>query len=148
MKKLALIRYNTMNSWNQSTAPAYNLKVYNVIPNDLQDKVYELLDCEDFYDSINFCIYLFNLDNNHNWQAGFNGRSGGYLVLYQGGMKDGKPYCYPGRGTETEDVPDDVLLRFAQLANDIVATTIDMARNATIKDEQYTVTKTRKVIQY
>lgn len=148
MKKLALIRYNTMNSWNQSTAPAYNLKVYNVIPNNLQDKVYELLDCEDFYDAINDCIYLFNLDNNHTWQAGFNGRSGGYLVLYQGGMKDGKPYCYPGRGIETEDVPDDVLLRFAQLANDIVATTIDMARNAIIKEEQYTVTKTRKVIQY
>ena len=85
MKTLKRIRYNTMNSWNNSTAPAYNLKIYNVIDNDLQDKVYELMDSPDFYDEINMLIQDFDIQFDYQWQAGFNGRSGGYLVLYRGG---------------------------------------------------------------
>ena len=87
MKTLKRTRYNTMNSWNLSTAPAYNLKIHNVIDNDLQDKVYEMMDIRDFYDGINDLIYDFNVDNDFEYQAGFNGRSGGYLVLYNGGKK-------------------------------------------------------------
>jgi len=146
MKTIELIRYHTMNSWNNSTAPAFNLKVYNVIPQELQNKVFELMDCEDFYDEINTLIYLFDVEHNHNWQAGFNGRSGGYLVLYQGGIKDGRPFSYPGRGIDTEDVPGNVLQSFTELAKNIVNCVIEMAKNNTITEEQYTVTKTRKVI--
>jgi len=87
MKKLKLIRYNTMNSWNNATAPAYNLKVYNVIDEKLRNKVFELLEAENFYDEINWLIGDFDEENNYEWQAGFNGRSGGYLVLYKGGKK-------------------------------------------------------------
>lgn len=146
MKTLKLIRYNTMNSWNNSTAPAFNLKVYNVIPEKLQNKVFELMDCDDFYDNINDLIHFFSIEHNYTWQAGFNGRSGGYLVLYQGGIKDGRPFTRPGCGIETEDVPVDVLQSFTQLANNIVSDVINMAKHANIKEEQYTVTKTRKVI--
>ena len=85
------ITYNTMNSWNNSTAPAYNMKVYNIIPKDLQDKVFELMESEDFYDVINDLIHEFDIENDYNFQAGFNGRSGGYLVLYKGGI-DRKTY--------------------------------------------------------
>lgn len=85
MKNLKRIRYDTMNSWNNSQAPAYNLKVYNVIDSDLQDKVYELMEAEDFYAEINQLISDFDYEHDHLWQAGFNGRSGGYLVLYKGG---------------------------------------------------------------
>jgi hypothetical protein len=81
------IRYSTMNSWNNSTAPAYNLKIHKVIPYNLQSKVFELMECENFYDDINFMIHDFAEEHNWNWQAGFNGRSGGYLVLYRGGRK-------------------------------------------------------------
>ncbi len=84
MKTLKRIRYYSMNSWNNSTAPAYNLKIYNVIDNHLQDKVYELLECNDFYTTINNLISDFNMEHDYQWQAAFNGRSGGYLVLYQG----------------------------------------------------------------
>lgn len=87
MKTFKRTRYNTMNSWNLSTAPAYNLKVYNVIDNDLQDKVYEMIQVDDFYDGISDMIYDFNIKHNYEYQAGFNGRSNGYLVLYNGGKK-------------------------------------------------------------
>ena len=50
------IRYSTMNSWNNQFAPAYNLKVHKVIPNSLQSKVLELMECEDFYDEINILM--------------------------------------------------------------------------------------------
>ncbi len=84
-----------MNSWNLSQAPAYNLKIYNVIDSNLQDKVYELIESEEFYFDINLLIEEFNESNNYEWQAGFNGRSGGYLVLYKGGKKksEHKSYC-------------------------------------------------------
>jgi hypothetical protein len=87
MKTLKRIRYNTMNSWNGSTAPAYNLKVYNVIDRELQSKVLALMQCEEFYDTINDMIAVFDTLSDHTWQAGFNGRSGGYLVLYKGGKR-------------------------------------------------------------
>lgn len=85
MQKLKRIRYWTMSSWNQSSAPAYDLKVPNVIDNDLQDKVFELMEAEGFYDEINDLIEDFNRSTDYVYQAGFNGRSGGYLVLYNGG---------------------------------------------------------------
>lgn len=87
MRNLKRIRYDTMNSWNQAQAPAYNLKVHNVIDNDLQDKVFELMESEDFYDDINWLMREFDEAFNYEWQVGFNGRSGGYLVLYRGGRK-------------------------------------------------------------
>ena len=75
-----------MNSWNNATAPAYNLKVHKVIDSKLQNKVFELMDCEGFYDEINSMIHEFDRKYKNTWQAGFNGRSGGYLVLYRGGQ--------------------------------------------------------------
>ena len=77
-------RYSTMNSWNQSTSWANNVKVYNVIPDELQDKVFEMMESEDFYDDINNVIAEYNRKNDYQIQAGFNGRSGGYLVMYEG----------------------------------------------------------------
>jgi hypothetical protein len=90
MKSLKRIRYNTMNSWNNATSLAYNLKIHNVIDNKLQDKVYELMELPEFYEDINLLISDFDNEFNHEWQAGFNGRSGGYLVLYKGGIKDNR----------------------------------------------------------
>ena len=95
MKTLKRIRYYTMNSWNLSKAPAYNLKIYNVIDADLRDKVWKMLECEDFYFDINIFISDFAREYNYAWQAAFNGRSGGYLVLYKGGCRKSgyKSYC-------------------------------------------------------
>ena len=77
MKTLKRIRYYTMNSWNLSKSLAYNLKVYNIIDSALQNKVYALMDTQQLWDHINELMYDFDVQFNHQWQAGFNGRSGG-----------------------------------------------------------------------
>lgn len=184
MRTLTRIRYNTMNSWNRSTAPAYNLKIHNVIDRELRDKVYEMLECEDFYDEINSMMADFSREHDYLWQAGFNGRSGGYLVLYRGGRKlsEHKSICtacgqrnftsvketgrkcgrcgeekridremfnvftYPGKHIEDKDVPGAVLRSFRKLAVDIVKHVEAMAGTCRIEDEEYTITKTRKII--
>ena len=147
MKPLKRIRYWTMNSWNGVESLAYNLKVYNVIDYKLQDKVFELMEAEDFYDEINDLIWCFDVNHNYEWQAGFNGRSGGYLVLYKGGIKpDGTKYCRPGVEILEEDVPTHVKRAFRKLAVDIVKHVEYLAKNCEVIDEEYTVTQTRKVI--
>lgn len=184
MKNLKRIRYYTMNSWNLSTAPAYNLKVYNVIDNDLQNKVYELMESDYFYDDINWMIEEFDREFNYEWQAGFNGRSGGYLVLYSGGRKlsEHKSICtdcgqrnfksveengntcgacgedsrvdremftvysQPGLEIADEDVPADVKKAFRRLALDIVRDTEYKAKHYVVEEEEYQITKTRKVL--
>lgn len=79
-------RYHTMNSWNLASSYANNVKIYNVIPDELQDKAYEILEA-DHYDQINQLVADFDAEHDYQYQAGFNGRSGGYLVLYKGGWK-------------------------------------------------------------
>lgn len=98
MRKYLLehFRYDTMNSWNRSTSYACNMKIYNLgLPKEVEDKLLEMLDCQEVYDRINDLIDDFNADHEFRWQAAFNGRSGGYLVLYQGGSKPSeyKSFC-------------------------------------------------------
>ena len=43
-------RYNTMNSWNQSTSYANNIKVYNLgLNKEQEEKLYAMLDTAEFY---------------------------------------------------------------------------------------------------
>ena len=89
-------RYNTMNSWNQSTSYANNVKIYNLdFSSNEQNKLYELVEMSEFYDRLSYHFYEFARKHNFYWQAGFNGRSGGYIVLYQGFSKKSeyKSYC-------------------------------------------------------
>jgi len=46
--------------------------------------LYTMLDTSEFYTYINDLLNDFSIEHNHLWQVGFNGRSSGYLVLYQG----------------------------------------------------------------
>lgn len=89
-------RYNTMNSWNRSTSYANNVKIYNLgLPDVIANKAYEIMDTDELWFEINNEIREWNNTHQHRWQAGFNGRSGGYLVLYNGGSKKSKykSYC-------------------------------------------------------
>lgn len=127
-----------MNSWNLSKSLAYNLKIYNVIPEKYQDRVYKLMNIDGFYDDINFLMSEFDRKFGYKWQAGFNGKSGGYLVLYRGGKnKDGSTYSQPGKNIELDEVPVEVRKAFKKLAQDIVKQTIYMAKNAKIKTGTY-----------
>ena len=81
-------RYDTMNSWNCSTSYAANVKIYNLGLSRVEsDKLYELIETDDFYDEINWLIHDFEVEHDHLWRVGFNGRSDGYLVLYEGYKK-------------------------------------------------------------
>lgn len=93
-------RYHTMNSWNNARSYARNVKVHSLpdLTSEQREKCYALLDCENVYDQINYPLHEF--DRAHpGWTTGYNGRSSGYIVLYQtdGGRP---PRVYPGRGTD------------------------------------------------
>ena len=89
-------RYNTMNSWNRSTSYACNMKLYKLgLDRGTEDKLWDMIQVPEFYERLNERIEDFNWQHNYLWQAGWNGRSGGYLVLYQGGTKPSgyRSYC-------------------------------------------------------
>ena len=89
-------RYNTMNSWNRSTSYACNIKLYKLgLDRGTEDKLWDIIQVPEFYERLNERIEDFNRQHNYLWQAGWNGRSGGYLVLYQGGTKPSgyRSYC-------------------------------------------------------
>lgn len=89
-------RYNTMNSWNQATSYACNIKIYNLgLEREITDKLYDLIGVDEFYEPLRNLMQDFDAEHRYEWQAGMSGRSGGYLVLYQGGQKPSeyKSYC-------------------------------------------------------
>lgn len=89
-------RYNTMNSWNNSTSYACNLKVYRLgLTSEIENKLYDMVCVQEFFDALKPLMDAFAEAHNYRWQAGMNGRSGGYLVLYQGETKlsQYKSYC-------------------------------------------------------
>ncbi len=148
MQPLKRIRYYTMNSWNLSKSLAYNLKVYNVIDQKLQSKVYDLLSVDEVYqDYINPLIYEFDRKYNYEWQAKFNGRSGGYLVLYRGGIKEGRIFCKAGHNIEDDEVPLEVKRDFRRLAISIVKTAEALAKDYTIEIETITIYKDIQVLK-
>lgn len=51
------------------------------------NKLFDLLDCQEFFDCRQELMECFNEAHHYRWQAGMNGRSGGYLVLYEGQLK-------------------------------------------------------------
>lgn len=89
-------RYDTMNHWNNSTSYAHNMKIHNLdVSQPIKDKLYELLDCQDVYDRIQTLLDQFAEAHDFQWQAAFNGRSAGYLVLYHGDCErsEHKSFC-------------------------------------------------------
>ena len=148
MQPLKRIRYYTMNSWNLSKSLAYNLKIYNVIDQELQSKVYDLLLIDGVYEEhINPLIYDFDRKYNYEWQAGFNGRSGGYLVLYRGGIENGRIFSRAGRNIEADEVPAEVKRDFRRLAISIVKTAEALAKDYTIETETITIYKDIQVLK-
>jgi len=151
-------RYDTMNSWNKSTSYANKVKIYSVIPLELQNKVFELMEAEEFYYPLNNLILDWDNEQNYYFQAGFNGRSGGYVVMYEGGKRDnGQVFSYPGRSIDmNEDFEDwdieslkervKLVQSFDKLCDNIVNEVIYMAENNNVEEEEFTVIKKRKII--
>lgn len=129
MKVGKRIMYATMNSWNNQDSLAYNLKVYNVIRKDLRNKAYEIMSDDnlsaEIYDTISCMIDDFQRACDYEYTAGFNGRSGGYLVLYKSckirnyETGDTRIETYM-RGLDEQSVSGNVKKMFRKLAQDIV----------------------------
>ena len=80
-------RYHTMNSWNRATSYAGCVKIHRLdLTREQMDKAWAMLDMEEVFDAIHGIIQDWSVEHDWRWQVGFNGRSGGYLVLYQGGL--------------------------------------------------------------
>lgn len=73
-------QYYTLNSWNGLKSIANNVKVYNL---KLSGNCYNALTFlqDDNYDNLNSMIEDWEYEH-RGYKVGFNGRSGGYLVLY------------------------------------------------------------------
>ena len=77
--------YFTLNSWNGLTSIANNVKVHKLglTPKQI-DKMLNIFADEglndEFYESMNYILYSFE-HRNPAYRVGFNGRSGGYLVI-------------------------------------------------------------------
>lgn len=111
--------YYTMNSWNGLKSIANNVKVHKL---PLKGDCYEALEAleDDAYYGINETIR--NWEEDHpGFKIGFNGRSGGYLVLYgEKGYKNplsGTCACYPGDYYNYEDWKADVRDYYGSLKN-------------------------------
>lgn len=90
--------YDTMNSWNGLKSIANNVKIYNLgLDGDHWNALRYLKD--DNYFNINMMIEDWEAEH-PNYTVGFNGRSGGYLVLYN---KKGNGNVLPHVITDAED---------------------------------------------
>ena len=91
-------QYYTMNSWNGLKSIAHNVKIYNL---KLSGNCYNALTFlqNDDYFTVNLMIEDWEADH-PNYKVGFNGRSGGYLVLYN---NDNNSCVLPDEIDECED---------------------------------------------
>lgn len=83
-------RYHTMNSWNGQHSYANCVKLQHLGLTSEQCNVgYDMLQVEDsaVFDEIEERMRQFAVANDWQYQASFNGRSNGYIVLMVGGKK-------------------------------------------------------------
>lgn len=89
-------RYDTMDSWNQAQSFAQCIKVHHLeASRDDENLMFEMLSVDVVYDDIRYILNDFGERHDYAFQIGSNGRSGGYLVLYTGGVEPSeyKSYC-------------------------------------------------------
>lgn len=73
-------QYYTMNSWNRSKSIAHNVKIYNLHLSGDHWTALTFLQDDDYF-VVNMIIEDWEAEH-PGYKVGFNGRSGGYLVLY------------------------------------------------------------------
>ena len=75
--------YDTMNSWNGLKSIAKNVKIYNLKLEGDEWEALAALERDDYF-TVNSMIEDWEYEHK-GYKVGFNGRSGGYLVLYNAG---------------------------------------------------------------
>lgn len=80
-------RYHTLHSWNCSTSYANCVKINRLDLSSAQlHTAWDLLSVNHLYHPFTMLFNAWASQRQWRWQIGFNGRSHGYLVLYQGGL--------------------------------------------------------------
>ena len=140
-------RYYTMNSWNRMSSYANNVKLHNLdIPGELSSKAYDFISCDsqgDFYWDVKDLIADFTAETGYS--AGFNGRSDGYIVMYDTDINDKLERYTLMRGIDENELFDDwstksiaervnLVQRFDRLCDDIFHLFLDYVEHVEIKD--------------
>ena len=156
-------QYFTMNSWNREKSIANNVKVYNI---GIDYKILDLLQCDDYF-TINCIIEDWEAENK-GYKVGFNGRSGGYIVLYNGEnnksildyiIEDSENYeefkeQLKDNGLYLKEYQEDLIRQvdivqsFDKLCDELLETCKNMLENCTIEEKEITVTKTEKALKW
>ena len=161
-------RYWTCNSWNKMSSIANNMKLYNLGLSNWE-KALEMLEIDDWFDiSIMIEDFNYSLEDEFNCSVGVNGRSGGYLVLYN---KNNSKNVLPTNIADSQDYEEfkewlkydgytlkdyhDELIYYTELVqsfdkfcDDIIEAIQYMIDNAKVKEEEYTEVRTRKYLEY
>ena len=150
-------RYYTMGSWNRCTSYANNVKIYNLnLPQEVRDKAWDFIsaECEDFWFNVHDFIADFEAETGYT--AGFNGQSGGYIVLYDT-VVNGKGNRRAAKHDidqyenfdewETDELIERVKLvqAFDRLCDAIREEFIYFVTNAEIKDVEVVIKSTKRV---
>jgi hypothetical protein len=161
--------YYTMNSWNGLRSIANNIKLYNLgLTKEQIDKAFELLDADSdgFYEDIH--AVLNNAQSIDGMRIGFNGRSGGYLVLYSesGNGSAIEEYFFKKFESYKEmvhelrhhqsahtcsEIVDETfktVKRFDEICDEVRATLIYMLEHAKVEEQEVVITRTVKQIVY
>jgi hypothetical protein len=100
-EKLAFLkghfRYHTMNSWNRGHSYAVNIKLRTLRMTSAElTACYDMLSSDEAMMRFSDCLEQLEMETDHAFQIGTNGRSGGYAVLFTGGRKltGYKSYCH------------------------------------------------------
>ena len=154
-------RYWTMNSWNRSSSYANNVKIYNInLPEEVSDKVWDYacgsIECSEIDYMIQDEFAMFRADTGYD--VGFNGRSGGYIVMYDTEWKNGELVTFPGRSIDADvdfydedewdmrDLRERVLLvqRFDEMCDSIRDNMIDFLRGSSVEEYEVTTVKVHR----
>lgn len=142
-------RYYTLNPWNQSTSYANNVKLpYLDLPDNIREKAYDFrcADCEPF--NIEIESYIAQFREETGYDMGFNGRSNGYIILYDPSHPAQPLDQYTDFNELTlDEIKERVKLvqefdRYCDLIRD---TFIWYVEHAIINDETFTTTYTKRV---
>lgn len=160
--------YYTLNSWNRLYTIANNVKIYNLDIEGDEWRLLEMLQLDDYF-TLNCLIEEWEQEHK-NYRVGFNGRSGGYLVL--GNKEDNKHIFdnyqqdfileadtfeefktflhnanYTLKQYKSELVKMvEIVQEFDQLCDDLVTECQYMLDNYEIEEEERTYTKKVKVL--
>lgn len=158
-------RYFTMNSWNGVRSYANDIKIYHLGIEDqsIIDKAYDTLRDDIDTTELDFIIKdtIESFEREHKTAVGFNGRSGGYLVLYYTEIgHENKINVFPGQSLGSSDKEDfedwedfelkdlvDLITAFDKLCDELREIYITYLKASEIVEEEEVIVTTKEVLR-